>query len=122
MMRIYTMGILFALVMLGCAGKKFSTSVVKAEAPTAYRDAMDAVKEYAKGHKVTCTKRGGGMWVEAEGLDPFGVGATCEAAAESFLLMAGVMDSEVNRPAKETKELPCPETGDEPVFCTQSEI
>lgn len=59
---------------------------------------LDQVRAYAGKHKVTVTRWRGKVWVEAEGLDPFGVGDTLDRAAQSFLDSAGMMDREKNHP------------------------
>lgn len=59
---------------------------------------IQQVRAYCKGHAVTIRRQNGVVWIEAEGLDMFGVGPTVEAAAKSFLIMADVMDHETKRP------------------------
>lgn len=59
---------------------------------------LDQVRAYAGKHKVSVTHWRGKVWVEADGLDPFGVGDTVDEAAQSFLDSAGMMDRENNHP------------------------
>jgi hypothetical protein len=55
---------------------------------------LDQVKTYAHGHKVTVRHWNGKVWIEAEGLDPFGIGKTVDEAAREFMKSARMMDHE----------------------------
>lgn len=59
---------------------------------------MEKVRVLAGGHAVTTGKRHGIYWVEVEGSDTFGIGATLDEAANDFLADADLIGNEANRP------------------------
>jgi hypothetical protein len=59
---------------------------------------MDKVRVLAGQHAVTTGKRHGVYWVEVEGSDIFGTGATLDEAAIDFLADADLEGHEQNRP------------------------
>ena len=59
---------------------------------------MDKVRVLAGEHTVTTGKRYGVYWVEVEGSDIFGTGATLDEAAMDFLADADLEGHEANRP------------------------
>ncbi|HZC44548.1 MAG TPA: hypothetical protein VE195_10260 [Acidobacteriaceae bacterium] len=63
---------------------------------------MDKVRVLAGTHEVTTGKRHGVYWVEVEGSDIFGTGATLDEAAVDFLADADLELHEANRPNLKT--------------------
>lgn len=63
---------------------------------------MDKVRVLAGEHAITTGKRHGIYWVEVEGSDIFGTGATLEEAAIDFLADADLEANEANRPKLRT--------------------
>lgn len=63
---------------------------------------MDKVRVLAGEHAITTGKRYGIYWVEVEGSDIFGTGATLEEAAIDFLADADLEANEANRPHLKT--------------------
>ncbi len=59
---------------------------------------MEKVRVLAGTHAVTTEKRHGIYWVEVEGSDTFGTGATLDEAANDFLADADLIENEANRP------------------------
>jgi hypothetical protein len=59
---------------------------------------MEKVRVLAGTHAVTTGKRHGVYWVEVEGSDTFGIGATLDEAANDFLADADLIGNEANRP------------------------
>jgi hypothetical protein len=59
---------------------------------------MDKVKVLAGTHAITTGKRHGVYWIEVEGSDIFGTGATLDEAANDFLADADLIENEANRP------------------------
>lgn len=59
---------------------------------------MDKVRVLAGQHAITTGKRHGVYWVEVEGSDIFGTGATLDEAAIDFLADADLEGHEQNRP------------------------
>lgn len=91
----------------------------------AFAAPLDKVKTYAHGHKVTIRRWHGNVWVEAEGLDPFGVGKTVDEAAKDFLKSADIMDHEKNQPVlkyAKPEETPCPADSDVSTACQNSPL
>ena len=77
---------------------------------------MDKVRVLAGEHAITTGKRHGVYWVEVEGSDIFGTGATLEEAAIDFLADADLEGHEANRP--HLKSLP--EQAKPAIDCSQS--
>lgn len=77
---------------------------------------MDKVRVLAGEHAVTTGKRHGVYWVEVEGSDIFGTGATLEEAAIDFLADADLEGHEANRPNLRT----LPQETKPAIDCTQS--
>lgn len=77
---------------------------------------MDKVRVLAGEHAVTTGKRHGVYWVEVEGSDIFGTGATLEEAAIDFLADADLEGHEANRPNLR----PLPQETKPAIDCTQS--
>jgi hypothetical protein len=63
---------------------------------------MDKVRVLAGEHAITTGKRHGVYWVEVEGSDIFGTGATLDEAAIDFLADADLEGHEANRPNLKT--------------------
>jgi len=59
---------------------------------------IDRVHAYAGNHKVTVTARNGVYWVEMEGSDIFGIGATVDDAAEDFMVDVDLEANEAGKP------------------------
>lgn len=59
---------------------------------------IDRVHAYAGNHKVTVRLHRGVYWVEMEGSDIFGVGATLDNAAEDFMADVDLEASESGKP------------------------
>jgi len=77
---------------------------------------MDKVRVLAGEHAITTGKRHGIYWVEVEGSDIFGTGATLEEAAIDFLADADLEANEANRPKLRT----LPQETKPKIDCAQS--
>ncbi len=77
---------------------------------------MDKVRVLAGEHAVTTGKRYGVYWVEVEGSDIFGTGATLEEAAIDFLADADLEGHEANRPNLRT----LPQVAKPQIDCAQA--
>lgn len=65
---------------------------------------MEKVRVLAGTHAVITEKRHGIYWVEVEGSDTFGTGATLDEAANDFLADADLIGNEANRPNLQTMQ------------------
>ena len=79
---------------------------------------MDKVRVLAGQHAITTGKRYGVYWVEVEGSDIFGTGATLDEAAIDFLADADLEGHEANRPNLKTlPQNPRPQIDCDQTYC-----